>query len=234
LSKELRIALEFTAGAFLAIFILVPMRIDTNVATGISIACGILLTVLIERGRDNKKSSAKNNLSYNKGNNTLTLKARRPENANVVKVEEMVNYSMKYHPSEIVYTGATVGGVHTGGFHEAGNYYSVNGSGTQKYQLVYTGIGVDQGDYCPVSVIKLDAPLIQEARKNPAISRYLKSDGSLVLSNETASKYGDHMKTAAAQGNTALVMQMAKADYFNQQLSRDQCNTIKNWLCANP
>lgn len=232
MKSEVRLAFEFMAGLFISMFILIPMGIDSDLGTILSFVGGFVAVILFETNRGKKQTAAKDYLYYSTSTNTLTVSARKPANANVIKVEEMVDYNLNYHPSKIVYTGATVGGIHTGGFHDAGNYYTLDGTSTKKYHLVYKGAGVSSEEYCPIKTIKLDASLIEAAKKNPVISQYLKTGGILTLSNNVNSKYTEHVGTAAKQGNVDLAMQLAKADYFNQQLSKEQCNAIKNWISA--
>lgn len=229
---EIRLTVEFMAGAFPAMFVIAGMGVDSDIGAYLAIAFGIVVCIIIELNRSKKRNSAVGFLSYNKETDTLTVNARRLENGNVIKIEEMVDYNLKYHPPEIVYTGVTVGGVHTGGFHEQGNYYSLNGTSTKKYRLVYTGAGVSQQDFCPIEKIELSAPLIREAQENKTISRYLDDDGVLTLCNKVESQYGTYMESVRKQGNTELLMQMAKSDWFAQQLSKAQCSTIRDWLMS--
>lgn len=230
MKSEVRLTLEFLAGVFISLFILILMGIDSDFGTILMFVGGIVAVIIIEMSRGKKQAAAKDYLDYDAFTETLTVKARKPENANVIKVEEMFDCNLNYHPSKIVYTGATVGGVHTGGFHDAGNYYTLDGTSTNKYHLIYKGLGVTSEDYCPIKQIKLDRSLVEAAKENPVISRYLNADGTLTLSNNVASKYSEHVGTAVKHGNVDLVMQLAKADYFNQQLSKEQCKAIKNWI----
>lgn len=192
----------------------------------------ILSVILIEKIRHDNKASAASYLLYDKKTKVLTVTARKGVNANVIKVNELVDYNVNYHPSEMVYTGVTVGGVHTGAVHDVGNYYSLDGKKTQKYNLIYTGIGVADGDYGFINEIKLDPSLIPDAKENEAISKYLNEEGVLILQNSASSKYGKHAVTAMNQNRSDLAMQMFKMDYYEQQLTYEQCKTIKDWICA--
>lgn len=232
MKTNVRLALEFFAGLVVSIIITIQLGIDSGFGTFISLVGGIATVCIFETKQAKKKAAARTYMTYDKETNTLTLNARKQENANVIKIEEMVDYNLNYHPSKIVYTGATVGGVHTGGFHDAGNYYTMDGTSTKKYHLIYNGVGVTDEDYCPIRTIKLGASLIEEAKKNSVISQYLNQDGTLNLSNPVKSKYAEHMGTAMERGNVDLAMQMAKADYYNQQLTKGQCNAIRNWICS--
>lgn len=52
-----------------------------------------------------------------------------------INIYEVDNTWLKYHPSELVYTSVTVGGVTTGGIHDEGNFYTKEHYRSGKYFL---------------------------------------------------------------------------------------------------
>lgn len=147
--------------------------------------------VLYFRSKDQKKATIVN-LYYNEKSNELTLKKRDYTNKKVLRVEEIWNHSINYEPEKLVYTGATVGGVHTGGVHKEGGYNYYSGTSTGQYQVYY-----DNGDRYDtytnrilggVETVKLtDSQMIAQARANEFISKFLQGD-TLVLGYRTGSK----------------------------------------------
>lgn len=77
-------------------------------------------------------------LSYDRTGKLLILKSRTPNIRNVIKAEASHDINLTSVPDKLVYTGATVGGVSTGGFHvqKGGNYVSL-GAKTGRYYLSY-------------------------------------------------------------------------------------------------
>lgn len=72
-------------------------------------------TTISESNKEASEGAAREHLSYDKDSEILTLMSLSSENANVIKLEKVTINTYKYNPAELVYTGATVGGVHMGG-----------------------------------------------------------------------------------------------------------------------
>lgn len=140
----------------------------------------------------NQKKTTKVNLQYNDKTYELTLINRDLSNKKVLRAEEIWNHSINYEPEKLVYTGATVGGVHTGGVHKEGGYNYLSGTSTGQYQVYY-----DNGDRYDtytdrtlggVEKVKLtNSQMIAQAKANEFISKYLQGD-TLVLGYRTGSK----------------------------------------------
>lgn len=168
-------------------------------------------------------------MSYDKHSKTLTLRARSPENSNFIKIEKVMVSAYTYHPSQTIYTGATSGSVHMGGFHTESEYYSKQSESSGKYELVYKDSFFGD-DYCPIEKIKLaDPSLIRAAKVKSVLIQFLKDDGTLVLSYEPTSQqdlgYLKYMDTAAAMG--AISMLSAE-----RALDKLDCEEIVHWICT--
>lgn len=214
----------------ISVIILGIIGVDPIVTFFVSLIISFFTAIGYLYSQSNTRISALSTSLYSKDTNTLTLFERSSKNAKVIKVEEMSDYNLTYHPSRIVYTGATVGGVHTGGFHETENYYSVDRRCTKKYHLTYNGAGVKPEDYCPIYIIKLSSSMVKEAKENPNVSKYLTEENTLVLTNKA--KTNSPVNTALNQGKTDTALQMTKSDYYSRQLSKKHCDAIRNWICS--
>ena len=160
------------------------------------------------------------------------MNSRATQKGKVIKVKQIINYGLQYHPSEIVYTGATVGGVHVGGFHDEGNYYSVNGNSTNKYRLEYYGDGVTNEDFAPIDIIRLSPVCLAEAKQNKFISQFVDEDGDLALEHRIPKKKNASVEAAIRAGNADLAMNLAKDGYYATKLTKEECEGIKAWLCG--
>lgn len=232
MSENIRISLYFSIGSIISFVIVVNNNVDSTAAGFIVLFSGLASAVVFMLLEERRRASPKKYLSYDVYTKTLTLKERNPANANVIKVERMMDYNLKYHPSEIVYTGVTVGGIHTGGFHDRGNYISIDGKRTQKYRLIYNGVGVTSEQSCPIEIIKLEGNLTDKAKNNSLIRQYLDSNGMLVLKNNVKSENAQFIVSAMEVKNIDAAMEFAKEDYYNQQLTKEQCDSVKNWICS--
>ena len=155
---------------------------------------GMIVFALIYGFIQNGKRSTAANIVFDTKKNELTLKKQDPSSRKVLKVEEMWNHSINYEPERYVYTGATVGGVHTGGVHKEGGYNYLTGTSTGKYQIWYDNsmpYEYQNTSYRPsggVESIKLaDPKLVEKAKNSQYVSRYLHGD-TLVLGYKTLSK----------------------------------------------
>ena len=110
------------------------MDLFTSLLLGLIVCVPILY--FYQKASDDKKAT-KINLDFNSSANELTLHKRDSTNRKVLSVTEVWNHTFNYEPEKIVYTGATVGGVHTGGFHKEGGYHTVSGTSTGMYQIWY-------------------------------------------------------------------------------------------------
>ena len=88
--------------------------------------------------------------------------------------EKSQDYTGTYHPEKTIYTGATVGGVHMGGFHTEEAYMHMqgrdNGKGYVKYK---TGFGNEE---IRIEEVVLTDELLNEAKKISALAPLLEGD----------------------------------------------------------
>ena len=129
----------------------------------------------------------------------------------------------------MVYTGATVGGVTTGGWHEEKAYYSQEVSDSGKSKLKFKG-----KDGGTIKKIILTADLIASAKQQPDIKQFLKDDtlelqhldcGGLSIVNAHV------LSTAIATGNVGVQALIANEESNKKFLTHSECQHVLDWIC---
>lgn len=196
-------------------------------ATALAIGILLLVAALIA-GIKKKKKATKADLTYDKYAKKLLLHRRTATNKRVLSLEEVQDYTEHYEPEKLVYTGATVGGVHTGGFHTAGGYHYTKPAATGKYQIRFDNTEIS----ALITEIKLTDPkVVKKAQRDPFIQQFLSGD-TLVLRHDAASQNDRKIKMAMEQNSPEAVMKFARQDYFRTLLTREECKKAIAWLCA--
>lgn len=217
--------------------VLTAFGVGVDATTYISLVLGTILFIGVYVAYDEYKQNArkqvreavKDTMKYNISTETLTLMERRDSNDMALRIRQMTDYNLKYHEAQYVYTGATVGGITTGGIHKTGDYHTIDSTSTGKYEICYKGGDLLNPDrLCPIKSIKLTYEMVEKAKKDKLIQSFLK-DNTLVLEKKTNNN-GELMKSALNANNTTLAMQIAKKDYFDKQLTKEECTQIVNWI----
>ena len=87
---------------------------------------------------DQEHFKAKDYFVFSKFKNCLQIKKRDAFAYAVLSVEESRNINVSYTPDKLVYTGATVGGITTGGVHvQKGGYTMQVGAKNGRYYISY-------------------------------------------------------------------------------------------------
>lgn len=158
---------------------------DASTVIGSIVLGAIMLLIMVRKDKATREEVDKCEaaFSYDRyADNLLILKKRDPILCNVLKVEELHDINITSVPDKLVYTGATVGGVTTGGFHvqKGGDYLSL-GAKTGKYYLSYKygdSVGSDYNKKyicCNVSYVGLTASDYALAKENAVMRRYVVS-----------------------------------------------------------
>ncbi len=163
---------------------------------------------------------------YSESQKRLHITTRVGSNKKVLCLTEYRADNYGYTPEKLVYTGATFGGITTGGFHKEGGLYANKGVRSGRYVLNYLeGANKQQ----PIEIISFSAEVLEEAKASP-ISKYL--SGSVI-----------HLKTEKGQiSNTALNAfqngQLHIAFNANEMLEAEcyptfeKATEIMNWICG--
>lgn len=193
----------------------------------------ILIVIILYRCMSGEKKAVREVMWYWEQENALCVVNGHRKCNKAIKVKKIVDYNLQYHPSNYVYTGATVGGVHVGGVHDMGNYYSVNGTNTEKYQLEYYGIDADSDKTNVIKKIILGNagdPIREKARNDRFISQFLNEYGNIVLEHKINTEANPAIAAAIDANRTDIALQSMKQDYYQKQLTKEECERIVEWL----
>lgn len=142
--------------------------------------------------------------------------------------------SLNYNPAEITYTAVTIGSATVGNIDYKDESYSFgNIHKSNKYRLNYNWDGT--GDcFCPIYTILLDDSLIEEAKKDAAVSKYLLGN-KLYLYPDVKLTDADKMKLEAASkyGKDNVAVNVFIEASQKWKLSKWECEQIKSWIEGN-
>lgn len=165
----------------------------------------------------------------------IYLTKRTSNNRRDLKVKATENHLLTYHPAQTVYTGATVGGITTGGFHTTEAYHTCSTSKGGKYKLVYTKNYLEAGMYeffppYDIKFIILSPTLLEEAKEHDVIKRFLEKD-KLVLTH-MSEELSHKISVASESGNQTLLMNTLLGNASDIHLSKEDATAILNWICG--
>ena len=144
------------------------------------------------------------------------------------RVREAENYSGTYHPEKYVYTGATVGGIHTGGIHKEEAYVALKSSGNGKGIVEFIDPDFPTSSWRPDS-ITLSDKLLQEAKKNPILTEMIKRD-KLTLTKPLTAKQLQKIENIISSGyNPQSQIALANIGSSNR-FSIYTCNEVAIFL----
>lgn len=147
-----------------------------------------------------------------------------------ILIEQHVDDYYKYNEPTLVYTGATVGGVTTGGFHVEGGDYSTKKHFTGKYYH-YFSLG---GEHVLISHIYCNTSVWEKAKKDIVTKNFIYGKNDYIyLAHVLSSEQQKHLARAASTGDASLDGSFARAQLFAQEsvyLTREECDEIKNWI----
>ena len=236
--KFLKFLSHLVAGLFLACLLMGPTvlfsanGVEPIKKIGIGLCVAIvplfLLMVWLVNYRTNSDIKSRERVySYDKETATLTVHKRSKEVGKVISIEKLSDYSLQYHPSQMVYTGATVGGIHTGGFHKTEACYTAKTFSTKKAKLNYTN-ELDSLNHGQIEMIKLAPALVEDA--NIRFFSLLVGDCMILSHDDEATMFQRGFDAAVNSGRVDLLQDIAKGSYFAKQLTLEECKDIRNWL----
>lgn len=182
---------------------------------GVTIVVCAIIAVTKTRKDIRKYKSAtkhlKNKCTYCRGKLYLDEQDTRVIDLVMLKPYTADSYSQT--PVEIVYTGATVGGVSTGGFHVQGGDLVRDELRTNRFEFRYWVPEDDDGrswEAKRVSEIVLTKELTEKAKNSIWVKDYLNKDGNLMIEVDP---------TISAE--TALLYKHGKTGYAVNSYNRD-------------
>ena len=206
----------------------------------IFLGCGLPLPKLFEL-REKEKEMLKNppQAKYmvyfeNDKKYTAELYKRGKLATSGLKVKPIYDVNISDHDAELVYTGVSVGGVHTGGFHVNPAYRSIDSfAKSGKYELQVTIIG----DSIPKSIktIHLSKEVLQEAKKDRFIRQFLTKDNTLELKYDSAeakmtASEKEQFNSLVKNNMHTVAWALYKNKAFANQLTKGDCQQVLKWI----
>lgn len=152
-----------------------------------------------------------------------------------ISKKEITSSYMQYHPEQLVYTGATVGGVSMGGFHTEEAYYTEQFTSSGKYGLFfpiefeYTSTG--KNELSKIKEIYMSKKMLSNLPKE--LTPFIK-EGKLVLNEkEVSSVYTNSLRSALSQGNQYMYQQLSKQCFLEMHMTNDEATSVLNWINSN-
>ncbi len=215
------------------LFIWVALSTDSTVLGFIVMILAIALVMIagksiINKKRDKKGEEQRNHYTFNKEDGTMTLLQRSKISCAAVHWDPLYEHDLKYHPSKTVYTGASVGGVSMGGFHTTEAYYQERPTKRSGRYIAF--IQFYDGTRLYIKEIILADKVLEDAKKDPKIRRFLKGDKLVLINKKAKADFDGLTPTEIANGGT--VIQHAYMDRLqaNVGLTLADATTINEWL----
>lgn len=184
---------------------------------------------IVGRIQGKKADEQSKHYTYSEEDKTMTLFQRSEISFAAVHWDPLYEHDLKYNPSKLIYTGASSGGVSMGGFHTTEAYYQERPTKKSGRYIAY--LQFHDGSRIYIKEIILVGKVLDEARKNPQISEFLKGD-RLVLLNQNAKSNLDDKLSASEIANGGTVVQHAYMDSLkaNVGITFAETQIIDNWL----
>lgn len=222
-------------GLLLGLF--VAVQVDS---TGFGVFLCFLITgvvyligrLIIERKRNEKSDEQRKHYTFNEEDKTMTLFKRSQICYAAVHWEPLYEHDLKYNPSKIIYTGATSGGVTMGGFHTTEEYYQERRTKRSGRYIAY--LSFHDGTRLYIKEIILVGSVLEEAKRNKKISKFLVGD-RLVLLNQNAKSNLDGKLTSSdiINGGTAVKYAYTDSLKANIGITSAEAEIINEWLKGN-
>ena len=177
-------------------------------------------------------------IEYDIKSQSAKLYKRVGANLHNMKIKEYSKTTVHYNPSKTVFTGANVGGVITGGFHQTEAYLSeTSEGGSDAYYLevkVPSETELFENEYIILKNIILTDELAEQAKNDKRVSKFLQGK-TLVLKNNTDkgklnSAEAAVLKESMQSGNFAMQQNITQRAFLASQLSWQECYDIKDWI----
>lgn len=158
--------------------------------------------------------------------NTLTVTKRDADLSNIFVIQPYRKTEYGYTSEKLIYTGATVGGVTTGGWHKSGGFYARDRGSTGKVRLYYYYESDGKFITSELERIELSPELAQQARASD-IARYM-SGNTIVIRHPV-----DNMDAAAGAmqlGYREVAFNIIENARIAASPTMEKVRDIINWL----
>lgn len=196
---------------------------------GLIISGIIILMVLMHKAKKHEESLK--HIRFDE-DGTATLLQRSSISQEWIKLQNIHEVYHKYNPSQLVYTGATVGGVTTGGFHETQASYSEKSLGTSG-RCKLMGKKGDR-DYVIIKEIVLSDSMVEDAKNTPYINKFLSGNKLILKYDGPETKLTENeslvLQKAIMTCDEGLRLDVTQRAYLAAQLTRNDCERILSWI----
>ena len=172
-------------------------------------------------------------VTFEGGTATLLKRGKKLVNRSM-RVEMIDKVDYKFNPEKITYTGATVGGVTTGGFHTTQASYSEVSTGNSG--KAYIKITTLPDSPTLNEIILTNDELIESAKNNPRVAKFLQGNKLILKYENEKTKLTEEENYVLAEAiktaNQALQYGVTQRAFLEQQLTYSDCNQIILWLCG--
>lgn len=146
---------------------------------------------------------------------------------------ELSSSYMKYHPEQLVYTGATVGGISMGGFHTEQAYYTEQFTSSGRYGL-YFPLNNNLKNFTETEKIK-EIYMSKKTLSNlpKELTPFIKNGKLILNEKEVSSVYTNSLRAAISQGNQYMYQQLSKQCFLEMHMTNDEATSVLNWINSN-
>ena len=185
-------------------------------------------TFRLRKTGDTEKAKAL--ITFVENDELLIVKECSSLNKNLLYISRYQETHLKYNPATATYTGATVGGVTTGGWDFQEAHYSIQGGAiTDKFILWYRK---NDKESKIVEKVELSSQLAELAKKDKALRQFLKGN-TLYITKQSENKWGNlAAQTLKNTGNYNLASDIALKDYASTLLTKSELMPIYDFICA--
>lgn len=174
-------------------------------------------------------------IEYDVETGSAKLYKRTGENLKGMTIQQYKNIETSYVASKTVYTGANVGGVVTGGFHQTPAYLKeTSRGGAGKYYLwvkTPSKTEIFENDYMILKRIILADELVDEAKNDKRVKKFLHGKELILSHSATVDKTdAQSLKSALDTNHYAMTENVVQKIGLQSALSWQECYDIKDWI----
>ena len=221
---------------------------DFTVGAVISLIVTIVVWVILGK-RDDKarredeeavqeaQSLSVANMCCNREEGSITLHQRMVYHKPYLSISEICAYEYKDHAAKVVYTGATVGGVHMGGFHTENAYKTVSDvkkTGFYDVWVKENDRGLASKKFCLQKIVLANEALVREAEADPLLAPYLEGNVLVLIGLDTYMTESEQMfyEAALRSNNVNLYKTYTQEFEARQHLSKETAEAVIRFITA--
>ena len=193
---------------------------------------GIVALIGVEIYYTKKKYKSREHIMYI-GKDSVKLYCRSEVSAKEIHIQPVHKVFTKYNPSQLVYTGATVGGIHTGGFHTTEAYWSEKSEGASGKYMAFIK-DVDGKEYAVVKIVLASDDLLNEAKAHPLVGKFVKEDYIYLKKENENTKFTkeeyDILRQAVNSYDYGTQQNISQRAFLESLLTKAEYEVILNWI----